>query len=122
MALVKWAHFQKIKLIHIPNEGKRSLTEGYNLKKMGLSPGFMDLFLPEARGGYFGLFLEMKQNRPYATHETKTKTWINQKNWIDELNKQGYFASFCFGWEQGMNLIQQYCRFGRTLIQRELYG
>ena len=55
-AVMEWAEYQtgrypELKLLyHIPNEGKRSVVNGANLKKAGLKKGVPDLCLPVARG------------------------------------------------------------------------
>jgi hypothetical protein len=114
-ALVKWARLHRLPLVSIPNEGKRSPSNGANLALAGLSSGFPDLLLPKARGGYFGLILELKQNRKYRPSEMKTKTWLNQIEWIKYLNDEGFCAQFAFGWEQGMKVIEKYMSLMPTL-------
>ena len=47
-------------LLSIPNGGYRKLKTGIRLKKTGLKPGIPDMMLPVGRGGYLGLFIEMK--------------------------------------------------------------
>lgn len=48
----------------------------------GLSPGVPDLFLPVARGGHHGMFIELKveSNKPSE----------DQRAWMDVLRGQGY--------------------------------
>jgi hypothetical protein len=113
-ALVKWAALKNIQLVHIPNEGKRSAREGVNLRLAGLSRGFPDLLLPQAKGGYFGLFLEMKQNRRYRPSEMKSPSWKAQLEWIQKLVAFGYYAKICFGWEDGMQTIDRYMLLPQT--------
>ena len=48
-------------LHHIPNGGKRGKAEAAKLKRMGVKPGVPDLHLPIARGGFHGLYVEMKR-------------------------------------------------------------
>lgn len=44
-------------LIHAANGGsRRNAFEGWRLKRQGVKKGVSDLFLPVARGGYFGLW------------------------------------------------------------------
>ena len=107
-ALVKWARLNNIRLVHVPNEGKREPRLGFILKNMGLAKGFPDLFLPRASFPYHGLFMEMKQERIYKPSEKLTETWINQEGWIKYLNEQFYYATFVFGWENGMKIIELY--------------
>jgi hypothetical protein len=114
-ALVKWAKLNRITLVHIPNEGKRSLANGANLRLAGLSQGFPDLLLPEAYGGYFGLLLEVKRNKRYRPSEMNTPTWKAQLAWIQKLNDLGYYAKMVFGWEDGMQAIKAYMSKPKTL-------
>lgn len=113
-ALVKWAALNRIQLVHIPNEGKRSPSNGANLRLSGLSRGFPDLILPQAKGGYFGLFLEMKRNKRYRPSEMKTPSWKAQLEWIQKLNDLGYYANMVFGWEDGMQTIERYMSLPQT--------
>jgi hypothetical protein len=114
-ALMKWAQLKHIPLVHIPNEGKRTPLEGLNLLKAGLSPGLPDYLLPLAHGGYFGLFLELKQNREYRSSEMKTKTWRNQQAWLRKLTDEGYHARFVYGWEHAVKIIENYLALMPTL-------
>lgn len=46
---------------HIPNGGKRDkVTAKKRLKAEGVKPGVPDVFLPVARKGFHGLYIEMK--------------------------------------------------------------
>ena len=79
-------------LYHIPNGGKRDAKTATILKRQGVKAGVPDLHLPVARGGYHGLYIELK-----VGDNTTTK---KQKDWIRELNKQGYLAVVCYGWDE----------------------
>lgn len=65
-ALFRWADFAagtmpELKLLyHIPNGGSRNKAEAANLKRQGVKAGVPDLFLPVPRGGYHGLYIELK--------------------------------------------------------------
>lgn len=106
-ALFEWAnlscgaHPELALLVHIPNEGKRSVQTGANLKRIGLKPGFPDIMLPVARHGYHGLFIELKRSRGGQVSD-------NQKWWIDKLNQQGYYAVVCFGLDEAISVISKY--------------
>ncbi len=91
----------KITLVHIPNEGKRSYIAGAKLKAIGMQKGFPDLFVPEARNGFHGLFIEMKRDRT-------RKPTKEQKEWITLLNEKGYLAVVCYGAAEAIEQIRSY--------------
>lgn len=91
-------------LIHIPNGGSRkNEIEGARLKRQGVRPGVSDLFLPVARGGWFGLWIEMKAAPPHDAPVTPA-----QREWIDEMRRQGYRAEVCRGVDEGIALLKEY--------------
>lgn len=53
----------------IPNAGERRGSQGGWMVAEGLKRGVPDVCLPVARGGYHGLFLELKHGRNKATVE-----------------------------------------------------
>ena len=100
-AVVEFCKLLGIKVIHIPNEGKRSVITGARLKAMGLQKGFPDLFVPEAKQGYHGLFIELKRDK--TNHPTK-----EQLEWISYLNAKGYYAVVCYGSAAAIAEIRKY--------------
>lgn len=106
IALFDWAKLQEKKypelklLHHIPNGGKRNITTAVRLKREGVKAGVPDVFLPVARKGYHGLYIELKAG--------KGKVTINQDFWIDELREQKYFVDVCWDWEVAKSLILKY--------------
>ena len=90
------------RIYHIPNEGKRSVTEAARLKAEGLKPGVSDLCLPVPLNGYHGMYIEMK--RP----DHKNKPTKYQKDWLDYFNSVGYKAVVCYGYEDAVKEIQRY--------------
>ena len=86
--VMQWAEGQlarhpELKLLYaIPNGGARNNITGALLKAEGVKPGVPDLCLPIARGGYHGLYIEMKR----ATGKP-TKA---QLDWLAALKAQGY--------------------------------
>jgi hypothetical protein len=105
-ALFQWAAYNEAKypelklLFHIPNGGKRYKATAIRLKKEGVKAGVPDVFLPVARGGFHGLYVEMKAK--------KGKLSDNQLFWIFDLSRQGYKTEVCFGWEQAKEKIEGY--------------
>lgn len=101
IALFQWAGYKGIDLLfHIPNGGSRNTIEAVNLKRQGVKAGVPDIFLPIARKGFHGLFIELKWGRGTVSD--------NQHKWIKQLTEQGYFAVVCVGWEQAKDVIEGY--------------
>lgn len=105
-ALFQWAFtvqhtFPELRLMyHIPNGGKRNRFEAANLKRQGVKAGVPDICLPVARGGFHGLYIELKAG--------KNKTTDKQNEWLSDLMAQGYSAHVCVGWENAKDTITKY--------------
>ncbi|MEE1054398.1 MAG: VRR-NUC domain-containing protein [Acutalibacteraceae bacterium] len=89
---------------HIPNGGKRNAREAANLKRQGVKAGVPDICLPVARGGYHGLYIELKVGNNKPTEK--------QKEWQKKLNKQGYLSVVCYGWQQAVRTLTEYLEMG----------
>lgn len=83
-----------------PNAGKRTPRQGAYMKAEGLRPGVPDLMLPVARGGFHGLFIELKAE--------KGRMNPNQEEWLHNLSEQGYMAVMCRGWDAARKTIESY--------------
>lgn len=100
-AAVQTARFPELQLLHhIPNGGKRSAAEAAHFKALGVKPGVPDLFLPVARGGYHGLYIEMKAKGGRLS--------AFQKKMIAALTEQGYACAVCFAWMDAARVIMAY--------------
>lgn len=88
-------------MFHIPNGGKRSKAEAGRFRAEGVKSGVPDICLPVARGGYHGLFIELK--RQHGNTTTK-----NQDTWLADLREQGYATAVAYGWEQAAKIITDY--------------
>lgn len=117
MQLIQWAEYQTGRypelamLYHVPNEGKRSTGEGGKLKKMGLKKGVPDLVLPVPRGGYAGMYLEMKVPGGRATSD--------QKYWLEKLKGQGYYTAVCYGGKEAAEQLEKYMTQEQTILVTE---
>lgn len=100
-AVVEYCELKHIVAVHIPNESKRSVAYGAKMKRMGLRKGFPDLFIPTARHGFHGLFVELKVDKSGRVRP-------EQKAWRDYLNKQGYKALICYGAGEAIKEIEKY--------------
>lgn len=90
------------------NEGKRTDSQTWNLKLMGLRPGVSDLFIAYPTKTYHGLWLEVKRNMHYPPSAMKSATWIAQEEWINSMLSVGYEAKRCYGWEDGKEVVEKY--------------
>ena len=88
-------------LMHITNEGKRSIVMGRQLKAMGLRTGTPDLFLAVPRGGRAGLWIELKRSKGGRVMATQQKM-------LDMLKEQGFSAEVCHGFDDAKNCICAY--------------
>ena len=109
-ALTNWARMMRTQYPaltlyhHIPNGGKRGKREAAIFKAMGVKAGVPDLFLPCAREGYHGLYVEMKalDGRPSKA----------QLEMLKALSGQGYRCVVCHGADEARRVIEDYLRGG----------
>ena len=69
----------------------------------GGCPGHADLHLMVMRGGYGGLFIEMKKERA-----TKADVTDDQLAFIGMAIQQGYAATWCAGFHEAVSVINEY--------------
>lgn len=111
--LFRWAAYSlgahpELKLLHaIPNGGKRSKSEAARMKAAGVKAGVPDMFLPVARGGSHGLYIELKRIKG-------GRVSAEQLAWMEELTREGYTCAVCHGWEEARKVIQTYLKGGET--------
>jgi hypothetical protein len=89
----------------IPNGGSRNPIEARHLKEQGVKAGIPDIFLPCARGGWHGLYIEMKRRKG-------GRVSIEQKKMILALRNEGYCVEVCQGWEEARDIITAYMEAG----------
>lgn len=105
--LFRWAAYNRgrwpeMKLMyHIPNGGTRSKAEAGRFRAEGVKAGVPDICLPVARGGYHGMYIEMKRRKGGRVSP-------EQAAWIDALIHEGYVAVVCRGWEEAAREIERY--------------
>lgn len=87
-------------IFHIPNENTAGIKWGIRNRQLGVKSGVPDLMLPIPSKGYHGLFIEMKTRNG--------KTSENQDRWIEALNRFGYLAVVCHGWEEAKECLLNY--------------
>jgi len=70
-------------------------------RKAGMKKGKPDINLPVPRGGYCGLWIELKrQGGPNPTQE--------QREWLVRLAQAGHYCVCCKGSDAAISIIKQY--------------
>lgn len=92
---LRWLHA-------IPNGGARDPITAAKMKAEGVKRGVPDLFLPIARHGWHGLYLEMKKDKGKPSDE--------QKEFAAHCDTEQYAFHFCYNWREAANFIEQYLR------------
>ena len=106
VALFQWAAYMEktypaLRMMYaIPNGGLRNKVVAAKLKAEGVKAGVPDICLPVARGGFHGLYIEMKVG--------KNKLTDKQRAWHKALGGQGNLARTCYGWDEARKLIVSY--------------
>ena len=94
--------YPELELLHaIPNGGRRDPIEAKHLKEQGVKAGVPDMFLPVAKSGYHGLYIEMKRRYGGVVSE-------DQKRWLGKLRIQRYKVEVCKGYMEAADLIEAY--------------
>jgi hypothetical protein len=103
----RWAEFSERQYPELEllngsmNGAKRSIFQANLAKRQGLKAGFPDISLYVSRGGYHGLFIEMKRIKKGRVSE-------DQKRILRSLKNQGYFACVCKGGDAAITVIEKY--------------
>ena len=105
LALIQWCNLKKIFIFAIPNGGKRNVITAQKLKAEGVVAGIPDLFIPEPRGGWHGIFIEMKR-----TNATPSATSPIQGQIIAALRGRNYKVKVCKGWIEASKEIEAYLK------------
>lgn len=108
ITLFDWAKQPKIRarypelkyLFHIKNETTEGAARVAVDARMGVKKGVPDLLLPVPRGGFHGLFIEMKNEKGRPSEA--------QKWWIKEMIEQGYRCEICYGWKEAAEVLECY--------------
>lgn len=113
-ALFQWAKLQENTypdlrwLYAIPNGGHRHKAVAAQMKASGTKSGVSDLHLPLARGGYIGLWIEMKHG--------KNKPSMAQAEWIAAMRISGHRVLVCYDWEAARDQILAYLAMVPTIV------
>ena len=99
MAQVRWPELAM--MYHVPNGGYRNKAEAGRFRAQGVRAGVPDIVLPVPRGGYHGLYIELKRTVGGRVSD-------DQRDWLDRLTAQGYYTAVCRGWEAAKDAIESY--------------
>ena len=106
-AIFSWSErvehlWPELRLLHGSLNGVRlTIGQAKKAKRAGLKRGFPDIFLPVARSKYHGLFIELKKEKGGSVSK-------DQKEILNLLCKQGYYACVCKGSKIAIEIIMRY--------------
>ena len=93
---LRWIHA-------IPNGGLRDPVSAALAKAEGVKRGIPDIFLPFPKGGYYGLYIEMKK-------PGKFKVSDEQNEFLNYSLANGYMSSICVGWIEAASSVFYYLK------------
>lgn len=100
---VAWLRKMNIPHHHSPNGGYRDYREAAKFKRLGTSAGFPDIFIPKARKGYHGLYIELK--RVSGGKLSEAQEW-----WRDLLLAEGYAWHEAKGATEFIQFVENYLK------------
>lgn len=111
-AVFDWAAYhQELWWMHaIPNgaflagDSTARAIQMKRLKRQGLKTGVSDIFLPLPRGGYHGLYIEMKRRKDQGSSSVSDEQVQFQKAMIEA----GYDCRICYGADEAIGAIKEY--------------
>ena len=102
--LLATREYPELELLNASLNGVRlTIGQAKKVKKSGMRKGYPDLFLPVARGGYHGLYVELKRKKGGKVSD-------DQKWWIRKLTEQGYLAVVARGFNETVAVILRYLK------------
>ena len=120
-ALIRWLQVEKMRgtevgelidhIYHVPNGGVRSWKTAVNLKAQGAKAGVSDLPVRQARGGWHGLYLELKATPPRDSDLAES-----QYDWLEGSEYEGYCPALALGFEEAKRVLTEYASWPRTQV------
>lgn len=100
---VEWFRYwyPKGTIFAIPNGGARNVVTAAKLKAEGVLAGVPDLCVPMARGGFHGLYIELKNGKKGVVSE-------RQRTIMDKLSDEGYKCVVCRSFDDFKREIDEY--------------
>lgn len=96
----------------------KSKAQAGKSKMQRSSSKLPDLWIPEARGGYFGLFIEFKAKNPYLKDNSLSKDAHvqAQAQMLEKLRTKGYQAQFEWDFYFAKGTIDHYMSQPKTTL------
>lgn len=116
-ALTNWARMMRTQYPaltlyhHIPNGGLRDKRTAARLIGQGVLIGVPDVFIPAARGGYHGIYVELK-----VGHNCPTPV---QNEFMAAAIREGCYCAVCYGWPCAAAVIEDYLRMPAALRRND---
>ena len=88
-------------LVGSMNGVRLTIGQAVKAKKAGMKKGYPDILLPVKREPYSGLYIELKRDK-------KSKVSVEQLWWLEQLRKQGFYATVCYGEDEVKDLLIKY--------------
>lgn len=102
LAELNRSQYPELEYLHaVPNGGYRHKATAVAMQRQGVKRGVEDMQLAVPRGGYFGLFIELKRFRAGEVSD-------DQQRFLDFHSRQGYRALVCWGWRAAWAEITGY--------------
>ena len=92
----------------IPNGGQRGIVTAVNLKAEGVKSGVPDIFLPVAKRGFHGMYIEMKKPALYRADKPTHGVSAEQSDMLNALSINGYYCVVCYTYQQAREAIKCY--------------
>jgi len=97
---LRWLH-SSLNGIPIPGPRQTAYRIMNHMKAEGMKRGVPDLFLPVARRGYHGLYIEMKRDDGGVLSD-------EQKEFLAFAELQGYRDQVCYGYDDAIKELEWY--------------
>ena len=114
---IQWKYKDVIFNSDLSGDNKNRMVASFN-KNLRSSKGFPDMVIYEGRGGYSGLFIELKAEgcSPFKK-DGKLKAGNHlreQAEMIEKLKSKDYWAQFCTGFDEAKACIDWYMKLERS--------